>query len=149
MSIFGGRNIDGFGMYVEPLRDDLDCARGRTKQEFRDECDLNVLMKRYERTGVLPSARAGSPQFVDCTQFTDFQTSLEIVAGAERAFMSLPARVRSEFDNDPAKFVAFATDPENIDRLRDWGLADKPPAPEPPVKVEVVASPEPAKAPAP
>lgn len=124
------------------VRPVLVCKDARTKQEFADECDLNVLMKRYERTGVLPSARVGQPQFVDCTVFGDFQSSLQIVADAERMFMSLPARVRAEFENDPGRFVEFASDEKNIDRMREWGLA-KPPEPAPePLEVKVV-SPEP------
>lgn len=121
----------------------VECANGRTKQEFKDECDLNVLMRKYEKTGVLPTGRMSAPRYVDAFDLPSYQESLQIMADAERAFMSLPARVRGEFDNDPEKFVAFAQDEKNVDKLREWGLA-KPPEPAPePVQVEVVNQPAP------
>lgn len=114
------------------------CEGGRTKQEFRDECDVNVLMKRYERTGVPPNARIGNPQYVDCADLPDYMTSLQIVRDAHESFEALPARVRSEFDNDPARFVEFAQDPANKAKLREWGLGAPEKAPEPPLEVRVV-----------
>lgn len=145
MSVFGDLAVDreGRGMFVEHDRLTKRCVGGRTKQEFKDECDLNVLMKRYERTGALPSARVGQPQYVDCTVFTDFQTAMEIVRGAESSFNALPSRVRREFDNDPRKFVEFATNPENADRMIELGLLDgREPVPEP-LEVKVVNPPAP------
>ena len=122
----------------------ITCVNGRTKQEFKDECDLNVLMKKYEKTGVLPPAR-GQPRYVDAFDLPSYQEALTVLSEADRAFMALPARVRGEFDNDPEKFVAFASDPQNVDRLRSLGLADPvPPAPEP-VSVRVVDPPAPEK----
>lgn len=126
------------GMFVPHDSEAVVLDGGRTKQEFRDECDLNVLMKRYERTGVLPNARVGAPQYVDCTVFQDFQSSMQIVHDAERMFMALPARVRLEFENDPSRFVEFCSDPANKDRLIELGLAQAPEKPADPVKVEVV-----------
>ena len=118
------------------------CEGGRTKSEFKDECDINVLMKRYEKQGVLPNMRVGQAAYVDCTVFSDFQTSMQIVHDAERMFLALPSRVRLEFDNDPVKFVAYAQDPANRKRLVELGLAEPPPAPPEPVEVKVV-NPEP------
>ncbi len=116
----------------------IECGGGRTKQEFRDECDINVLMARYERSGVLPTARLSNPFYVDAADLPDYQASLQLVRDAHESFEALPARVRSEFDNDPEKFVAFASDPKNKDQMRDWGLG-RPVEPEPSVqRVEIV-----------
>lgn len=109
-----------------------------TRQEFAEECDINTLMARYEGhviggPGNLPVV--GPDNFVDWT--TQPQTLLEymdVMRTAEQAFMSLPAVVRKEFDNDPVEFVAFAADPENQAQMATWGLAEPvkpPPAPEP------------------
>jgi len=34
---------------------------GRTKQQFKDECDVNLLMSRYMRTGILGDGLEPSP----------------------------------------------------------------------------------------
>ncbi|WNK13487.1 MAG: internal scaffolding protein [Microvirus sp.] len=143
-----GTNGDGevlSSVYVEHDPVDIDCSQdGRTRQEFADECDINVLMQRYETTGVLNAFNMREPQYLDVSDVPDLQASLAMVAAAETAFMTLPAKVRREFDNDPVKFVAFAQDPANLEQMREWDLA--PPAPVGPPVAAAAAIPEPPKA---
>lgn len=114
----------------------------RTKQEFREDCDVNVIIRRFTKSGILPSSNA-NPQYIDAASLPDLQGAMAIMLEAEKHFMSLPAQVRKEFDNSPVKYVEFATDPKNIDVLREWGIAPKlPPKPEP-QKVEIVNPAEP------
>lgn len=102
-----------------------------TRQDMAEECDINVIMSKYENTGVLPAV-VGDPFYADFTSVPmDMQGAMEQLRLAQDAFMTLPARVRREFDNDPAVFVDFASKGENLDTLREWGLA-KPKPPEPP-----------------
>lgn len=110
----------------------------RTRQEFAAECDVNEIMKRYEKAGVLTHVNRREPLYLDYSEVPDLQTAMNQVFTAEREFMLLPARVRKEFDNDPVRFVEFASKDENIDRLREWGLAKPAPKPAEPVQVEVV-----------
>lgn len=122
----------------------------RTRQEFADECDINVLMARYEKTGVISHVAQREPMYLDLSGgVPDLQTALHTVMVAEQAFMTLPASVRKEFDNDPLKFVAFAEDANNLDKMREFGLAPPLPPETPPLKVEVVASDPPAGGPSP
>lgn len=111
----------------------------RTRQEFAEECDINVLMSKFERTGVINHFSPITPQYLDLGDgVPDLQSALNVVKAAETAFMSLPATVRREFDNDAVKFVAFAEDKANLDKLREWGLAPPAPVEPPPQRVEVV-----------
>lgn len=115
-----------------------------TRQEFVDECDVNRLMAQYERTGVWPLRPTGAePRYLDLSDVPDFQSAMQLMIDAEAAFMSLPATVRRDFDNDAGKFVAFAEDGENLPKLREWGLAPPEKAPDAPMRVEVVNPPEP------
>lgn len=105
-----------------------------TRQEFADECDINILMKRYEAHAIGGPGNLGPlvPQYVDLSQAPqDLLGYMALMASAESAFMSLPAQVRKEFDNDPVTFVDFASDPENLPQMRSWGLA-------PPARADVV-----------
>lgn len=120
----------------------------RTRQEFAAECDINTIMARYSKTGVVSHINPVTPRYLDLTTLPDFQTAMHMLIDAEAAFASLPAVVRREFDNDPSKFVAFAEDQENLPRLREWGLAPPEKVPEPPLKVEVT-NPAPAGSPPP
>lgn len=138
MSRIQGLNSNGellSSMYVEiPSRElfDLDCSDlpSLTRQEFAEECDINVLMSKYEASGILPShMNKGIPQYIDVSEVPDLAQAFHAIETATNAFMALPASVRREFDNDPVKFVDFAQDSRNIDRMRELGLA--PPAPPP------------------
>jgi len=101
-----------------------DWSPSRTRQEFAEECDINVIMARYERTGQLPVNSVEPPRYVDMTAMpSDFREAMDLMLAAEAAFMTLPAKVRREFDNDAKQFVDFASDAKNVDQLRDWGLA--------------------------
>lgn len=113
-----------------------------TRQEFADECDINGIMAKYEKTGMLP-VNGSQPSYVDFTSVpSDLQEALRVMIDAEAAFMSLPATVRKEFDNDPLRFVEYAQDGSHLEQLRAWGLAEPEKAPDAPMRVEVVNSPE-------
>lgn len=94
-----------------------------TKQSEAAATDINLIMKRYEQTGLLPQA-VREAVFTDVSQVGDFRTALEVIRVAQEGFMQLPAGVRSEFQNDPAAFVDFCSDPGNRARLVELGLVE-------------------------
>lgn len=100
---------------------------GRAKQsEFRGT-DINVIVKQYAQTGLLPQVAPG--MFLDVSAVRDYREALEEVRLAEDFFKSLPADIRSEFANDPAAFLDFASDPANRGRLQELKLVPKDDAP--------------------
>lgn len=101
----------------------LECGDGLTKQSFKDECDINNILKKYEKTGILEHRAKYEGQYADVTGTVDYQTALNTVRDAEAAFMSLPASIRTEFENDPHEFLEFAQNPENEEALIEMGLA--------------------------
>lgn len=136
-----GCNADGEALrdfYVEHEPVDLYCDpdEGMTRQEFADECDINVLMATYERTGALNHFNRVEPQYLDVSDVPDLPRSIAIIEAANAAFMTLPASTRREFDNDPVKFVEFAQNPDNLEKMREWNLA--PPLPPDPEPIRVV-----------
>lgn len=113
-----------------------------TRQEFSDESDINSIMKRFEKTGMLPANNL-TPKYLDLAGApNNLQDVMNIMNEADAAFQRLPAQVRKEFDNDPVKFTEFAMNKENLPKLREWGLAEPEKAPEQPMRVEVVNQPE-------
>jgi len=93
----------------------------RTKQSFRDECDINNIVKRFNVTGQLPVGSV-QPQYGDFSGITDYQSALNAVMAAQDSFLALPAKLRARFDNDPALFVEFASDEANRDEMKALGL---------------------------
>ena len=112
-------------------------SKSRTRQEFADECDINKIMERYDSAAIPSHIQPREPLYLDLTDVPDFQTALDRLRDADRSFMSLPAKVRKEFDNDPATFMEFAVNPANLDQLREWGLAKPLEAPAEPMSVRI------------
>ncbi len=98
-----------------------------TKQSFADECNVNNIMKRFERTGILDHLNTHRGDYANYVGVEDYKTSLDRIHAANDAFMTIPAAVRAKFDNDAGKFVAFAENPDNLDEMVSLGLANRPP----------------------
>ena len=94
----------------------------RTHQSFAASADINNIMKRYERDGVIDHLNHYKGEYGDFTAVTDFHSAMNVVTNAQQMFMSLPAKIRGQFGNDPGAFLDYATDPENEDGMRELGL---------------------------
>lgn len=102
----------------------------RTQQHQADETDINLIVRRYIQTGVLPQA-ALEPLYGDF-ETLDFHTAQNRLRAAQEAFLRIPAEIRARFENDPGKFIEFASNPENADELVKLKLRDPPPRNDPP-----------------
>lgn len=96
-------------------------SRSLTVQSDGDDCDMNIIMSRYLKTGLLPQSRA-SAFFGDASALPDFQQAQQIIIDAQLAFESLPAKVRDRFHNSPEKFLEFMGDEDNRDEMERLGL---------------------------
>ncbi|MCL4147298.1 UNVERIFIED_CONTAM: hypothetical protein GTU68_015673 [Idotea baltica] len=83
-------------------------------------------MAKWQLTGQEPESSVNL-QYGDFSNLPDYQTAFNAVLDANASFNALPSAVRARFNNDPAQFVEFASDPSNSDVLVDLGLAEKPP----------------------
>jgi len=131
------------GPYAKKLKQslDFDPELDRTSQEFAEECDINTIMARYQKTGLIDFVNQHQPQYGDATGLEYLEMQNQIVA-AKNMFADLPAKIRDRFANDPAKFLDFFNDPENREEAAKMGLL----APETPAPVPT-PTPEPVKAP--
>lgn len=110
------------------------------KQSFKDECDINVIMRRYEKTGTIDWLTRQDARYMDVTGH-DFREAMNMMALGKTAFEELPARIRERFDNDPAKFLDFMHNDDNRKEAAELGLlspeataaalSDTSPAPQP------------------
>jgi len=113
-----------------------------TRQSEMAQCDINTIMARFERTGVLDHASKYEGRYGDFTDTPDYLDAMNIVVEAEQMFGDLPAKTRKRFGNDPAEFLQFVGDPKNLDQMVEMGLAKAP-------LTEPVIEPTPAPKPSP
>ena len=96
---------------------------GKTQQSFLEECNINSIMKKFQKTGAINHYMAYSPQYGEHTQ-NGLMEAMDIVIQAETMFDDLPSSLRKEFHNDPGEFLKFVEDPDNRERMRELGLVE-------------------------
>lgn len=92
-----------------------------TDQSFRDECDINTIMLRYQSTGAMPVLNEGQAQWLDVTGM-DFQRHMDFLIDAQNMFDELPSHIRDRFGNDPGAFLDFTSNQENTVEIAKMGL---------------------------
>lgn len=131
--------------YIDPENDQylgdvcaIDCSgdEDKTLQQFKEEADINVMLRRFGVTGQPPVGAPGEALYGDFSAIPDLQTALNTVREAEANFMRLPSDVRARFANNPVELVRFVQDDANYDEAVRLGLVPKPAAPVQGVKVE-------------
>jgi hypothetical protein len=119
----------GFGYDADAvsLETGLACPEDTlTQQHDKDEADINVLVRRFGITGELPQVTV-TPVYSDFIEAVgDYHSAMNLIVQADQAFMELPAEVRLRFNNNAGAFVDFASDPDNLDEMREMGLAINP-----------------------
>lgn len=97
-----------------------------TQQQFKDEQNVNNIVKKYGVAAFTDQTQYLSQQFADIANLNDFHAAQNLILSIEDSFMSLPAEVRKEFHNDPAALVSFVADKNNLQKAIDLGLVKKP-----------------------
>lgn len=112
----------------------LDYETDLTQQQFKDECDLSLVVRNWLKTGdptLAGNIRRGTPQFVDVSAFTDLRDALASVQAADDLFAQLPSEARRILADNPQNLVDAYLNGD-VDLLRSCGLlpeAPKSPAP--------------------
>lgn len=94
-----------------------------TQQHFTAECDVNNILAKFVRTGILDTIGPGT--YEDVSDSLDYLTALQTIQRANEVFEALPSKIRAEFQNDPAQYLAFVEDSSNLERGIELGIFTK------------------------
>lgn len=92
-----------------------------TDKQYKDECDINSIIKRYIEKGITPPVRSEGITG-DFSDIGDFQHCLDKIERAKAEFEALPSEIRSRFGNEPHSYVDFVLDPKNEEECIRLGL---------------------------
>lgn len=93
-----------------------------TQQHFKDECDINNILKSYR--GKIPASQE-PVFFMDCT-VNDLQSAYSIAEDIGLRFASLDSDVRAKFNNNPLELLEFVHNADNQTAAIELGLLPKP-----------------------
>lgn len=105
----------------------IDCGPGLTKQSHKNDSDINLIMSKYKKTGVINFVNNRQAEYMEVPD-TDFQTAMNTITEANQMFAEMPAALRKKFGNDPGNFLSFVHDPKNLDEIYELGLVEPPEA---------------------
>jgi hypothetical protein len=94
-----------------------------TKASFAKDLNINNIIKKFQRTGILQKANDFEGTYGEFTSM-DLREAIEKVDRAQSLFLEVPSQIRAQFNNDAGAFIDYATNPTNLSQLRDWGLAN-------------------------
>lgn len=97
------------------------------QQQFKEDCDINSIMRRFQKTGAIDHVSKYQPTYGFASPQT-YHDSMNVITYAQSMFNDLPSSVRDEFSNNPQAFLEFVQDPANADRARELGIALSPEA---------------------
>jgi phage internal scaffolding protein len=92
------------------------------QQQFKDDCDINSIMRKFQKTGAIEHVAVHQGQYGIATPF-DYHHSLNIVTRAQQMFDDLPSSLRRRFNGKPEELLEFVQNPENADEAAKLGLA--------------------------
>lgn len=111
------------GARVKPV---VVCGPGKTKQSFGERSDINHIVARYQRTGMLENVRENPGVFADVSLIEDYPGMVKKLRFARESFEQLPPNLRNRFHNDPGELVAFISDDGNRPEAIKLGIIPKP-----------------------
>lgn len=125
------KKFRGYDAYAESVRTGVAItAESKAVQSEKENCDINVIVKRFGVTGVVPgSVRPLS--YENYEDVFDFQSAMNSIRSAEETFAALPADLRRRFANSPQLYLEFCSNAENIPEMRRMGMALPEPEPAP------------------
>lgn len=103
----------------------------RTKQAFKEECDINVIIQKWQSTGITDHINLARPSYLDYDTPDDYLDAVNRVISAQNSFDALPSAVRSRFQNDPQQLLAFLQDGNNHEEAQSLGLLEEAATPAP------------------
>lgn len=97
-----------------------------TKQSFAAECDINRIVDKFpvvDDTAVLDNMPM--ELFGNIVTPNEMTGAVEVVNLVNKQMMSLPAKLRDKFGNDPIKFLEFLEKPGSLDYLKKEGYINE------------------------
>lgn len=114
--------------YGPKVRVKIETPEKGAKQSFKRECDINTIMQKYQKSGVIQHAakHEGRYGFAPSTSFGD---ALILMSQAREQFEDLPSQLRNHF-GDVEAWLDFAVEngentPEALQAILDEANGDE------------------------
>lgn len=95
-----------------------------TEQAHLKECDVNLIIKKFDKSGVIDHVSKFEASFGNLSGI-DFKDAQDLIINANNQFDKLPPKIRRHFKNKPENLLTFMEDENNREKAIELGLIDK------------------------
>lgn len=95
-----------------------------TEQNHKKECDINLIIKKYDKTGLIDHIAKFEGSFGDHTQM-DYKEAMDLITNSKKSFEQLPVEIKKRFNQDPGELLHFMEKPENRKEAIELGLINQ------------------------
>lgn len=92
-----------------------------TQQQFAQECDINYIVKRAQRTGTIPVIPMQEMVFGTLDEET-FKQRMDKMSEIKSYFECLPSDIRLHYQNSVNEFIAAMNTDEGLEEGRKLGI---------------------------
>jgi len=96
----------------------------KTQQHGREEADINVIVDRFLKTGLMPTVTV-PPSYGDFSTADDYHALQNRIAETNALFYKLPAAIRASYQNDPGLWLEDVNTRianNDLEPLREMGM---------------------------
>ena len=110
-----------------PVDVNINPDENMTEEQHALDCDINNIIERYSRTGILGDPYAMPTNAPEYGNFIipdgfDYRAAMTQIVTAQQEFYALPSTLRERFHNDPGLLLDFLGKEENRDEAIRLGL---------------------------
>ncbi len=122
------RSIGGLQSWSDLVPDPVEQHPGggevKTKQDQKDNSDINFIMARWLDNDVTHGMNPGDARYGDFSGTLDYYAAVTRVKAAERQFMLAPAHIREHVGHDLGRYLDVVGTPEGRAELEKLGLPE-------------------------
>lgn len=96
----------------------------KTNQDFSQEVEINNIMDRFTKHGIVPTAKSQPGVYNDFTQYSDLMDALNKIKSAEETFYALNKKLQNRFGN-PEELAKYLLDEKNYEEAVKLGIFPK------------------------
>lgn len=95
-----------------------------TQQNHKRECDVNYIVAKYDKTGIIDKVQSIEARYGDVTG-ADFRKAQDLYLNASNMFEQMPKEIKKRFRQNAGDFLEFMENPENREEAIKLGLIAK------------------------
>lgn len=94
------------------------CGKTMTEQHHEKHCNINNIMAKYQKTGLIDHVKKHGGTYGDVTG-QEFKEAQDLIASQKSIFYELPSSVRDQLGNDPANYLNLVMTDEGVGVLNN------------------------------